>query len=476
MPAHPRETVYILGKMLMTVLVITITHIYYVHYAYALLFYVGPHYGYYLGFFANHLPSSGVISVLLMTTETSPVEYSIEIPSLRYYYNGTIPSDHVVVLNLSSSVEASSIFHQDRGIYLTTSSNKVSVIGQNHHTATTETYFALPIIELYSTYVYYGVTVPRTSVHSSLYDSAILIVGTQNNTVLKLKVTQAVNVAVGNTVTSLIPRRQYSFVINHLQTMYVRSIQDLTGTKIVTNKPVSVFSGHECANVPWNVAACSHLTEQLPPTALLGKEYYTAPLANRTSYTIKILAAYNSTTVNIYCNNTVESYAINEGEFHNKTMQIKQYCAVRSNKEVLVVQFSHGGDEDNNYGDPMMTLVPATNKYLNKFDFSTIRNPFRQFVHYVNIIVMEQYYQPNMIYLIAGGVNRSLATQQWVPIQVNNTIEAYATQVTIPEGVAQVFHTNSSAQMMTIVYGFSRHDGYGHIGGMYIPKSTTTGC
>ena len=441
-----------------------------------LLFYVGPHYGYYLGFFANHLPSSGVIFVLLMTTETSPVEYSIEIPSLRYYYNGTIPSDHVVVLNLSSSVEASSIFHQDRGIYLTTSSNKVSVIGQNHHDGTSETYFALPIIELYSTYVYYGVTVPRTSVHSSLYDSSILIVGTQNNTVLKLMVMQAVSVAVGNNVTSLVPRRQYSFVINRLQTMYVRSIQDLSGSKIVTNKPVSVFSGHECANVPWNVAACSHLIEQLPPTALWGKEYYTAPLANRTSYTIKILAAYNSTTINIYCNNTIESYVINEGEFHNKTMQIKQYCAVHSNKEVLVVQFSHGGDEDNNYGDPMMTLVPATNKYLNKFDFSTIRNPFRQFVHYVNIIVIEQYYQPNMIYLIAGGVNRSLATQQWVAIQVNNTIEAYATQVTIPEGVAQVFHTDSSAKMMTIVYGFSRHDGYGHIGGMYIPKSTTAGC
>ena len=440
------------------------------------MFYVVPHYGYYFGFFAN--PSSGVISVLLMTTDISPVEYSIEIPSLTYYYNGTILPDHAVVLNLSSSVEVSSIYHQDRGIYLTTNSNKVTVIGQNHHHGTSETYFALPIIQLDGTYVYYGVSVPRNAVYLSLYmyNSAILIVGTENNTILQLMVTQTVNVAVGNTVTSLIPRRQYSFVINHLQTMYVRSIQDLTGTKIITNKPVSVFSGHECANVPRKVVACNHLTEQLPPTALWGKEYYTAPLANKTSYTIKILAAYNSTTINIYCNNTVESYAINEGEFHSKTMQIKQYCAVRSNKEVLVVQFSHGGDEDNQYGDPMMTLVPATNKYLNKFDFSTIRNPLRQFLHYVNIIVMEQYYQPNMIYLIAGGVNRSLATQQWVPIQVNNTIEAYATQVTIPEGVAQVFHTDSSAQMMTIVYGFSRYDGYGHIGGMYIRKSTTAGC
>ena len=442
------------------------------------MFYVGRHYGYYLGFFANHLPSSGEISVLLMTTETSPVEYSIEIPSLRYYNNGTIPSDHAVVLNLPSSVEISSLNNQNRGIYLTTSSDKVTVIGQNHHRSTSDTYFALPIIELYhnGTYVYYGVSVPRTSAHSLLFVSAILVVGTQNNTILKLTVTRAVDVAVGNTVTSLIPYRQYSFVINHLQTMYIKSIQDLTGSKIVTDKPVSVFSGHECANVPWNVTYCSHLTEQLPPTALWGRVYYTAPLANKTSYTIKVLAAYNLTTVNIYCNNTMESYGINEGETLNKRMQIKQYCAIHSNKKVLVVQLSHGGSEDNTYGDPMMTLVPATNNYLNKFDFSTIRNTLKLHVHYVNIIVMEQYYQPNMIYLIAGGVNRSLATQQWVPIQVNNTIEAYATQVIIPEGVAQVFHTDPSAQMMTIVYGFARHDGYGHIGGMYVPRSTIAGC
>ena len=448
-------------------------------YLYAVLFYVGRHYGYYLGFFENYLPSSGVISVLLMTTETSPVEYSIEIPGLRYYNNGTISSDHAVVLNLSRNVETLSIHDQNRGIYVTTSSNKVTVIGQNLDSSTSDSFLALPIIELADTYVYYGVSVPRTSVHSSSYDSSILIVGTENNTILKLTTTQSVNIAVGNTVTYITAGREYSFMINRLQTFYAGSLEDLSGTKIVTNKPVSLFSGHQCGNVPWNIAACSHLIEQLPPTALWGEVYYILPLADKRSYTIKVLAAYNYTIVNMYCNNTIESYNINEGDFVNKTSQSNEYCAVYSNKEVLVVQFSHGGDEDIDFGDPMMTLVPATNQYLSEFEFSTIANPLISgYKHYVNIIVMEQYYQPNMIYLIAGGVNRSLATQQWVPIQVNNTIEAYATQVNIAEGVAQVFHTDASAQMMTIVYGFAGYDGYGHIGGMYISRSRSTiaGC
>ena len=34
-----------------------------------------------------------------------------------------------------------------------------------------------------------------------------------------------------------------------------------------------------------------------------------------------------------------------------------------------MVWINHGGDEDSGYGDPMMTLVPATNYYFNKFVF-----------------------------------------------------------------------------------------------------------
>ena len=431
-------------------------------------FIVEPMYGYYLGFFANI--NAGGISILLITSETQPVQYFMEAPGVGYYRNGSISAGDEVILNLPSSIEVSSVYHQMHGIYLATSSDKVTVIGQNLYRYTSDSFFALPLIELGDAYVHYGISVRRTVVFNSNYYSSILIVGTENSTIMKLTVTQSVNIGVGNNITTLIPGIQYSFVINRLQTVYISSLEDLSGTKIVTDKPVSVFSGHQCGNVPWNVRYCDHLIEQIPPTALWGKVYYIVPLASKSSYTIKTLAAYNSTIVNVYCNNTMESYTINEGEFINRTAQTNEYCAIYSNKEVLVVQFSHGGGEDSSRGDPMMTLVPAANQYLNKFDLSTIRNPRRSgFNHYVNIIVKEQYYQPNMIYLIAGGVNRSLVTQQWVPIQVNNITKAYATQVNILEGVTQIFHTDASAQMMTIVYGFNTDDAYGHIGGLYIP-------
>ena len=402
------------------------------------------------------------ISVVLTTYEEHEVQYSVEAPGVGYYQNGSLSAGDEVTLNLSTSVEVLS-HDQYKGIHLTTSSDNVTVIGQNLdlYSSTSDTYFAIPIMDLGNNYVHYGISVSR----APHYNSSILIVGTENNTMMKLTTTQSVDISIGNTIVLLIPGRQYSFVVNRLQTIYIGSVDDLSGTKIVTDRPVSVFSGHECAKVPWNVSLCSYLIEQIPPVALWGKVYYISPLAGKRSYTIKVLAAYNSTTVNMYCNNTMELYTINEGGFFNKTLHMKEYCAIHSNTNVLVVQLSHGGAEDRGHGDPMMTLVPPTNQYLSNLDFVTGHNPLEpDYNHYVNIIVMARYYQPNMTFLIAEGVNRSLATQQWIPIQVNSITEAYATQVRIPEGIAHIVHTDPAAEMTVIVYGFTFNDGYGHIG------------
>ncbi|XP_065904619.1 basement membrane-specific heparan sulfate proteoglycan core protein-like isoform X2 [Dysidea avara] len=422
---------------------------------------------YYLGFFKNY--RGGSPSIIIMTTESQPVSYSIEIPGIGYYHSGTITANNEKIVNLKS-VDSEVLSHddQDKGIYLKTSSDRVTVIGQNVRSGSGDTFLALPITSLcVEEYVYYGMSVRTAGFYSS-----ILIVGTENNTMMKLTVTQPVTIKVDDTDTNLTSGKQHSFVINRLQTVYVRSFRDLTGTKIVTDKPVSVFSGHECAYVPYHVGACDYLIEQVPPTTFWGRVYYTAPLATRRSYTIKVLAAYNSTNVDIYCNDTRRSYTINEGKFINRILVYQEYCVIRSNKKVLVVELGHGLNDDGGAGDPMMTMVPATIHYSNEFSFSTSYNPTSynpinsRFKHFVNIIVMAQYYQPDMMYLISGGVNKSLDTQEWVPVKVNNVIEAYTTKVNISEGVVEIIHTNTSALMTTIVYGFAEYEGYGHPGGL----------
>ena len=428
-----------------------------------------------MGYFKTY--DENQVSIVLTTTELHTVSYYIEAPGVGEYYNGTLTTKNVTIVNLNNSVIVTSHVEQDKGIYLTTDSDRVTVIGQILDYSTSDTFLALPLINFcVIEHIYYGISVDRTTYDFITLTSIVLIVGTENNTTMKLTVPQSVKISVGNITIALCPGREYSFIINRLQTIFIESLDDLTGTKVTTNNQVSVFSGHQSGNVPASTDNPDHLIEQIPPTKVWGTTHYTVPLATRVSYTIRVLAAYNSTNVTIYCNDTAENFAINEREFIIKSLMLQEYCAIYSNRKVLLVQFSHGYGDDLDNGDPangnpMMTLVPATVQYLDRLDFPTI-NSSENYSHYVNIIVMAQYYQPSMIYLRSGGVNMSLESQEWVPIVVNNITEAYAARVNVQEGLIQLVHANPTGLLTAVAYRFFCCTGYGHPGGLKLTTGT----
>ena len=398
--------------------------------------------------------------MILINALPTQVKFTIEVPVAGLYYTGITDSNDETILYLPFSVAAFRNDRQFKGVYLRTDSDTVTVIGQNEINEYSETFPVLPYkrSSVKTEYVYYGISVAG---YSSSYRSAILIVGTEDNTVMKLTVTQTATTNYGHTYYT---GNEYSFVINRLQTFYIRSTGDLSGTKIVTDKQVSVFSGHELAQIPQSTCCTNQLIEQVPPVTSWGRVFYTMPLATRKSYTIKILAAHNFTLVDLFCNNFKESHIINEGKYYTKVLSQQEYCVIHASKPVLVAQFSHGGYEERDYiGDPMMMIVPDTVQFTNRFTTTTIRNTtLSGYKHYVNIIILAKYYQPDFIRLISGGRNVLLSTQRWVPIRVEHFTKAYAAQMTISEGVAEIIHDNENALMTVVNYGFASQGSYGH--------------
>ena len=416
---------------------------------------------YYIGFFQN--ANSGSISLYITNTGFLGLSYTIEAPGVGYYTSGTIAGTSSTTISLTSSLITGSYSDQNKGIYLKTTSTNVTVIAQNLLSIYDygDTFLALPTVKLCSTnsYMYYGI-----SVSSGRYGSVVLIVGTEKSTMMDLTVTQSVNVKIDNVARYLTSGTQYSFIINRLQTVYIGSYSDLTGTKVVTNKPVSVISGHKCGYVPSSrYRWCEHLVEHVPPTTYWGKAYYIAPLLGRNYYTIRVLAAHSSTNVIMYCNNAKFSYNLNSGQYFTATHQ--HYCAIHSSKEILVAQYSQGYYYDGRTGDPMMMLVPATVQYSNEISLSTISSGYSD---YINIIVLKEYYQPSMMYWIARGAKNSLQSQSWSTITFNQVIEAYYTRISVSNGPVTIVHSSPDALISAVVYGFVYRGAYGHPGGFQI--------
>ena len=374
---------------------------------------------------------------------------------MGFYENGIITTDAVTV-NLPFYITVSSIYEQTKGICIKTSSNKVSVHSiplfhcncycYGYHPAL-EIFYVIPVTHLcVSEYKYYVLSVDSSLSHP--FNSSVLVVGTEDNTIIKLTVTQPVTIIADNVITNLIPYKESSFTINRMQTVYFGSPKDLTGSKIITNKEVSVFSGHPYGQLL--KLTPSYLIKQIPPTVLWGKVHYVMPL-NPTSggYAIKIVASDNC-LLEFHCNSSSLHITLNNGGYIFKEFSNTESCAIKSTSKVLVAQFSLRVHTYNHYGSvQLMALVSPAKHYYSRFNFS-----FYYFNH-IYVIVMPQYYQPDKIYLLTNEDNTTLDTQVWVPISVEGIIEAYATQVNITHvyGMFEIFHANETALMTVMLYG-----------------------
>ena len=333
---------------------------------------------------------------------------------------------------------------------------QVSAFGLNYENKTSDGFLALPCTQQnVGKYVYYGMTF-----HGIVYLPQLLIVGCKDNTTV--------------TVAS------QTITLNMMETYLYERDQDLAGTRVVSNNPILLFSGHQCSFIPENIGFCDHLTEQLLNTATWGTRFLIASLAGRnTDDMYCILASQPSTIVTVTCSTQLQSNIYNLSSAGDwKTIQIPRsnsnasYCAIESSKLLLVVQFALGREIDDT-GDPFMMIIPAIEQYDNDYNIFMPHEFSRQFV---TIFVTPEYYHPAMIYI--DDVSQEGAN--WAAINCRSrgtTICGYATYAELPAGTHQLYHADFRATIGVSVYGFNAKNSYGYPGGLWLfPTSMHMYC
>lgn len=64
---------------------------------------------------------------------------------------------------------------------------------------------------------------------------------------------------------------------------------DLTGARVTSDRPIAVTTGHACAYVPFDVPACDHLEESLPPVPTWGTRFETVPLGDPALHPVNLV-------------------------------------------------------------------------------------------------------------------------------------------------------------------------------------------
>jgi len=145
---------------------------------------------------------------------------------------------------------------------------------------------------------------------------------------------------------------------------------DLTGSRIEADRPVIVFNGNVCAEIPNSARACDHIFETAHPVRSWGTSALVTNLPNRPAGSIyRVVASENDTVVTL---DGVVQGTLQRGQFLQRG-PLPDNHVFAADRPIFVTQFMTGQSSPGAIdGDPAQVNVIPPDQYLENYTFSTV--------------------------------------------------------------------------------------------------------
>ena len=409
---------------------------------------------FYTGFFCNLQENSYTgqkFQLRVLTLRETPVIFNVS-SSNGFNYTGNTTLDNPALVNIPNSFEVLKYTYEYRNLGLMIQSSPsqpifalgiIEVDGETSATFEVYPYIEQPTKE----YVYYGI-----SYRFAGYVKQLLLVGCKDTTNITIKPSVDITVSANlqqptsDTITAK-AGESYTFILNELQTLVLYSNTDTTGTKVISNKPLSVISGQFSLN--------ALTTTQLPPTITWGKTFILPPLGNYIHYInkqdFKVIASEDTTRVHIQCNTDrlINAQFINESQFYQFSTNHTEYCSVVTNKPCYIASFY----QSNILGDHLMVTVPPLEQYTKD---DVIIAPHIGHTYYT-VIIPHDYNTDSFL------INTDKYSINWVTVNYSNGSIAGYVYTGYLGDTADISTFSDGGRFLLIVSGFtSGNTGFGY--------------
>ena len=451
-----------------------------------------------VGFMKNRAGATdGRLRLMVSTEESGGATFTVSYDTSICASNTGAGSHSVnqystTVVNLCPELRTLTYNAPDRnkGVLVQAEGNKtISVYGENTKTSSSDAFLALPSVEYTCpgvyTYIFTSTTNPNTASGKLL--SSFLLVAWEADTTININVTSAApriflpsDIRVGPFFTNAVDGK-LDFNINlksHLSTFYYSDQNgngnediDLSGSFVTSNKPLSVYAGHQCGRFPTDISFCDSLVEQLPPTLTYGQLFLGVPLDRGSSnlnqhYTVVV--SQDNTLVNFTCskNGTIskeETKTVNTGGKEVFSSDFDEYCCIESSGPASVIQFARGAGNVLSVGDPFMVIVPPVEQYSNRYtvrsiDLETYRGGVPTNItltSYINLAFHKSFLNSGAI--TVNGVEQQ--TDSFTAIRSSSgSITGYGKSVDITVGGFDTdYNLLNTAPFSALVYAWHRH-------------------
>ena len=427
--------------------------------------------------FLRQFSSTSRIEMIVLTKSTTPVQFNIS-SSTGYNYTGTTTANAATFVIIPSSLQVrdSNYTYRHLGLHVTSSPSKpISVILVGYTSTPRSTYLALPCHDQPTDeYIYYGMSNDGgQNTNPYTFYSQILLVGCRDNTTVTITPTQTIQLPQdpqhSNSATvTIIAGTSYTVTLHSLQTLLIAvQYKDLSGTKIVSNYPLTVVGGHDCTLVPQPYGDCDPIATQAPPTLNWGSQFLLTPLQNRTNgQRFKVIASENDTIVNTTCPQSLNLNSVSAGHVIIFDINAYTFCYIQCSHPCYIAELAFGRHYPlmfGGYGDPLLMTVPPIRQYPHSVTFTTLPEMPTNF--YSIAIPADTYFNGTVI------INGVLAALNWTSIfSSNGTISGYG-YTTAANGNYTISHSNPNGKIYVSVYGFQIIGGCGYPAGMLLKSN-----
>ena len=370
-------------------------------------------------------------------------------------HNVTIPTSYEVVDNTYTS--------REKGLKVSSLNKEpISVIAWSYRRSDFMSYLALPCYKQPTTqYTYYVVsTFGQTS--------QFMIIGCLNNSNVTIIPNNDITVPSdpqdSSTVNIIVSAgHSFDFVLHSLQTFFVfKSYVDLTGTKIISDSPLTIISGHEAAQVPAGTSDADPIVTQLTPTITWGKTFLLPPhMGQNNGQSYKVIATNNKTNAVKTCgtNYTSEHIKFDENNTNWFYTTNNVYCSIISDQPIYVAQIGVSTRyASGNYGDPSLNTVPPREQYEHSTQFSALLSSGTSY--YSVVVPNDAYFNQSLL------INSNLINPSWVLIYASDgSIYGYGYSTSF-SGINTIAHPNPNGTLFVSIYGWTTYAGYSYVGGM----------
>ncbi|RXN09497.1 c-binding -like protein [Labeo rohita] len=237
---------------------------------------------------------------LYITSLNSNCLVKVSVPSLSFTQEVQLTAGQNFTVTLPKTIELSGTRRSRKTVFIQ-ASDDITVSSLNSKQFTADTSLVYPMSEWGTEYF---VFTPTNSPPSMLKEF-VLVNGKEQNTVeVFLRAAVRFEGRLYGVGSKLV------VVMDPFENVQIQSQGDLTGTRISSQLPIAVYSGHMCT---WRFSKCNHVYEQLLPVQSWGTQFLVAPFSIQSQFDSIYIQASQSTNITIQFGPTTLTGVVQRG-------------------------------------------------------------------------------------------------------------------------------------------------------------------